>query len=350
MKLIYFLILILTISINVLSQTNVFYRLYDNDTLYDFGEGIIQLSDYNYLIIGVTYNDFVPSDAIILIKIDNKGDTIWSAKYDLCEQADNVSSVVELSDNSLLVCGTTKDVLGIKRDFFLFKTDNIGDTLWLKRYGGSDNDVAKKVIHTLDNGFLLCGWTNSNTNGYEDAYLVKTDSIGNQQWAKQYGGTNADVFNSVIQTADSGFVAVGYSYSYGTYNQIYLIKTDSEGNMQWYKTFAYEQGAGASDLKQTTDGGFIIAADFYVSATDQTDAYLLKTDNLGIKQWDKVYSLGNETEYFHTVYLSPTGYNLSGGTYDYSLTTPKPRGWFIKADSNGDTLWTKTYTYYGGNT
>ncbi|OFX24074.1 MAG: hypothetical protein A2033_05420, partial [Bacteroidetes bacterium GWA2_31_9] len=331
----------------IYSQTDVFYKLYDYNNQYDGTTSIIQTSDNYYVIAGGTYNDTIPSDALFIIKINYKGDTIWETIIDPNPQGDNASCVVESPSHNYIISGTTKDSAGIKADLFLMNVSHNGLINWFKRYGGTDNDYNEKVILTNDGGYLLAGSTLSNTNGYEDAYLVKTDSLGNQQWAKQYGGNNSDIFYSVIQMPDGNYLATGTSNSYDATISTYITKIDTAGNLIWYKTLSYGESSGALDFVQTTETDLYLVGNTYVGG--QSDAYLLKTDSAGNKIWDKTFSKGSDFDGFSRISLLSDGSFVCGGTTrDYSNL--KPRAWFVYFNENADSLWTKTYTYYGGNT
>src|SRR5207247_781050 len=108
------------------------------------------------------------------------------------------------------------------------KTDTIGDTLWTKTFGGIYDDEALFVNQTTDGGYIIAGWTSSfGAGGWDDVYLVRTDANGDSLWTKTYGGVNGDVAWSVQQTTDGGFIITGGTSSFGSGGyDVYLIKTD----------------------------------------------------------------------------------------------------------------------------
>jgi hypothetical protein len=123
-------------------------------------------------------------------------------------------------------------------DFWLVKTDSSGNKQWDKTFGGTDWDEAHSVQQTSDGGYILAGETNSYGAGSCDFWLVKTDSNGNKQWDKTFGGIDHDKAVSVQQTSDGGYILAGETYSYGAGSRdFWLVKTDSNGNKQWDKTF-----------------------------------------------------------------------------------------------------------------
>ena len=98
----------------------------------------------------------------------------------------------------------------------------LGPTSWNKTYGGTGDDRVPSVIQTSDKGYAMAGRTQSYGAGSDDFWLVKTDSSGNAQWNKTYGGTGGDIAWSVIQTNDGGYAIVGWNGA-----DAWLVKTDS---------------------------------------------------------------------------------------------------------------------------
>jgi ribosomal protein S11 len=150
-----------------------------------------------------------------------------------------------------------------------------------KTYGGTDEDVASFVQQTSDGGYIVAGFTTSFGTGY-DAFLINTDANGNIIWAKAYGGTS--YASSVQQTSDGGYIVAGSTYSSSTgSNDIFLIKTDAKGNIQWAKTYGETDtiNMGAYSVQQTSDGGYILAGTTISFGAGEGDIFLIKTDARG---------------------------------------------------------------------
>ncbi len=253
------------------------------------------------------------------------------------------NSVIQTPDsNFLLMCSTRNFGSGME-DLYIIKTDQHGDTLWTKTYGGSVGDEEGcNIQQTIDGGFIMSGITESFGAGSIDMFLVKIDSIGNVQWATTYGGPNIDFCTGVQQCFDGGFIVSGYTTSFGTAGgatDIYLIKTDVWGDTVWTRTYGNNAvNDYAYNVKQTADSGFIVTGSTVVSGN--TDMYLIKTDTAGNIQWSKTYG-GAMDDVAYSVIQTPDGYCIGGSTSSFGAGGMD--AYVIKTDFNGDTLWSKTF-------
>ncbi|PCJ88411.1 MAG: hypothetical protein COA57_03285 [Flavobacteriales bacterium] len=227
--------------------------------------------------------------------------------------------------------------------FFIFHfTSYSQDTTFIYTYGGAGHDHGRDVKQTYDGGFIITGSTSSFGNGSSDVYLLKIDSIGNYQWSKAIGGTNIDWGMAVQQTADSGYIVAGYTNSFGAGGyDVYVLKTDSVGNLEWQQTYGGSDWDFAYSLEKTTDGGYIIAGETYSYGNGNNDVYLLKIDSIGDTVWTKTYG-GFAEDFAKSV--KPTydgGYIITGGTG--SMGAGETDVYLIKTDASGDTVWTRAY-------
>jgi len=233
---------------------------------------------------GFIFAGQVDLDALIM-KLDANGNLLWSHGFD-AGSFEEALSLQKTSDGGYCLAGYT-DTNG-----YLLKTDADGNLLWTKSYDlNGPNDEAFSVQQCADGGYIISGETGNLVTSTYDIYLLKTDNNGNIVWSKRYGSTGWNVPQTVLQTNDQGFLVIGTKYYDTDNSDIWLIKTDLNGNLAWSKTFG---GAGKefsfrnASGEQTSDGGYIIGG-CSSSFGESFDLYLIKTDangNSGCNQND----------------------------------------------------------------
>ena len=178
---------------------------------------------------------------------------------------DQAYSVVQTSDMGFAIAVETTSFGVGGWDFMLVKTDMNGNLQWNKTYGGAGTDYVNSIISTTDGGYLMVGQTNSWGAGGYDLDVIKTDSLGNMQWNKTYGGAGNDKAYGAIRTNDGGYAITGNTDSYGAgLVDYWLVKLDSSGIMQWNKTYGGTNGDAAFSLVQTSDGGYAVTGGNYL--------------------------------------------------------------------------------------
>ncbi len=146
------------------------------------------------------------------------------------------------------------------------------NTLWTKTFGGSDDDYARCVQQTSDRGYIIAGSTHSFGAGLSNVYLIKTDTDGDTLWTRIFGGNYCDFGSSVQQTTDGGYIIVGDTFSFGAGDMdVYLVKTNADGNEIWTRTYGGSGRDAGNDVQQTHDGGYIIVAETWSYGAGEED-------------------------------------------------------------------------------
>ena len=214
--------------------------------------------------------------------------------------------------------------------------------LWTRTFGGDGYDYGLSVQQTSDGGYIIAGNFESSSTKVDQVYLVKTNTDGGKEWAKTYGGNGVDTGLSVQQTSDGGYIIAGIFDSSSTKNkQVYLIKTNANGGKLWAKTYGGDGDDSGRSVQQTADGGYIIAGTFDSSGTKNKQVYLVKTNANGGKLWAKTYG-GDSDDYGYSVQQTSDGGYIIAGSFESSGTKNK-QVYLVKTNANGVKEWAKTY-------
>ncbi len=222
---------------------------------------------------------------------------------------------------------------------------------WQKTFGGSGDDEGYSVQQTSDGGYIITGYTASYGAGDMDVYLIKTDSNGDCIWAQTFGGSGNDRGYSVQQTSDGGYIITGATNSFGTIAPVYLIKTDASGDCVWTQAQTFEFGGSNSkyitgySVRQTSDGGYAIAGTA-INNNSWVKEFLIKTDADGNSVWSQTYGYATDRGYSMQL-TNDGGYIITGSTNSLGFGVPEYNHVvLIKTDANGNQ---QSYTHFGGN-
>jgi len=306
----------------------------------DGGYYVMQTIEGGYALAGF-YTISGNNHDFYFVKTDGSGTVQWSKTYGGIG-IDDAYCIIETNDGGYALAGFTNSSGAGNYDGWLVKTDSGGIMQWNKTYGGATADDLYTVIQTPDNGYVLCGYTTSFGAGPADGRLIKVDSAGNLLWSQTYGGAGVDDIVSMVKTSDGGYALVGYTRSFdagGT--DFLLVKVDSEGALQWNKTYGGTADDSAHSVVQTSDGGYALAGFTSSYGSGDRDFWLVKVDSQGNMQWNKTFG-GSGTE--NAVSLAKTSdgeYVLAGSTTSYGAGNSDV--WVVKADSSGTLVWSQTF-------
>jgi len=245
----------------------------------DLAEWIEITKDQGYIICGMANNEVTHAD-IYLVKTDASGQMTWDKTIDMGKKEHGLC-IRQTKDEGYIISGYQEDLITNKDDIILVKTNGTGDTSWTKTFGSAFDDMGFGVCQTEDEGYVIAGYTFINDFNSQ-VYLIKTNSNGTQEWAKSYGGNNLDVGYSLYQTDDNGFIICGSECSFGYgYDDVYLIKTNSGGDTLWTRHFGGSEIDVGLSVMQTYDNGYIICGYTASMGAGEDDVYLIKTDANG---------------------------------------------------------------------
>jgi hypothetical protein len=269
---------------------------------------VIQQIGDGYIVLGTTFSeDFRRGYDLLLYKIDSRGNEQWSKIFDAgFNTTEEPVSLKETKDGGFIILGWVENLPPqppsvLQRDLLLIKTDKNGNIGWLKIIGGAQyDDVGYSIEQTFDDGFIVVGVKYLNQDRYGDGesrvFLLKLDKRGDKQWSKTFGGTNIaegkalhpESAYAVKETAD-GYILAGNTVSFGSGgSDVYLIKTDSDGNEEWSYTYGGpndEQGQNVI----ITRGGYIVMAFSYkldeIYGSTNKATYIFRIDKNGKLEW-----------------------------------------------------------------
>ncbi len=250
--------------------------------------------------------------------------------------------IQETTDLGLIAVGYNGSHPHDIKDVYLVRLDVDGDTLWTKTYGGAEDDYGCAVQQTADLGFIITGYTNS-FGGQNDVYLIKTDPDGVVEWVRVYGGSEDDYGYDVHQTADLGYIVVGQTFSFGIGGgDGYLIRTDANGDTLWTKTFGGAFADAAQSVDVTSDQGYIITGSTNSFGAGNSDVFLIRTDINGDTLWTKTFGGTYDDVGNSVLETADLGFFIAG--YTYSVTGGEDSDiYLLSTDSNGDINWEQTY-------
>ena len=323
---------------NDMSSESIFFRTNIREDTLIIIEGIYEGNEMYYQI------EIVDEDSLyVRSNITYGSSPLISFRKDFGGIGNDIGySVKQTADGGLIIVGSTDSWGNGETDIWLIKTNNEGIKEWDKTFGGGEGDWGTSVQQTADNGFIILGHTLSFGNGYYDIFMIKTDSEGNEIWVKTFGGNEEDFGYSVIQTSDGGYILVGFTVSFGSGNKdVWIIKTDSQGNEEWNKTYGGSEREIGFAVEQTSDDGFIITGLTETNTFGLYDILLIKTDINGENIWEKNIGNGNYEVGSSVKQTQDGGFIITGYTISYGNGARDI--WLVKTDPVGEIEWDRTF-------
>ena len=245
----------------------------DNELGYD----LIFLPDSGFIIAGTTESYGAGAKDIYIIRTDKHGDSLWTRTFGDAN-GQEAKGIEKQNDSVYIVAGLWGNDNTNSTDPFAMKINLNGDTSDFHFYGDNHQNTGQSLCKTSDGGYAIAGWSTVDYGGTysPDGVIYKTDSNLNLQWTKYYGTIyNEDIFD-IQSTYDNGFILAGYSKRPGRGEDVYIVRTDSIGDTLWTKTLGGAYDERAYSVVQTPDSGFAIVGYTYSFGAGGSDAFFLK--------------------------------------------------------------------------
>ncbi len=266
-------------------------------------------------------------------------DFMWEKTFG-GDGADYGRAIIETSDGDIVIAGRIDLPWPSDPDVYLVKVKSNGEVIWEKNLGSNTKHVeAYDVVEAADGGYVMAGVYEPGASS--QLYLMKTDKDGVMQWEKTYGGLASEVGYSIANTDDGGYIITGYTTSYGDSLDVYLVKTDSQGDLLWERAYTRdgENDKGHSVI-QSDDGDYMVFGQVYVTGWGW-DYYLVNVEPNGDEAWRKVYGNIRADAGYSIAQTGDGGYLLAGYTFQ-----DDPAGgdaYLVKVDDGGNVLWEEIY-------
>lgn len=278
----------------------------------DLVTGVVQSFDGGVVLCGYTIASSFGDNDIFITKLDDSGRVVWSNLYGGSGN-DQATSIAKTSDG-FIIAGHTTSFAATGFNPFTLKIDNSGAVQWSKYYPWWNEDYAGSIIQTSDAGYIMTGYSNSQTIGGHDVYALKLDASGSIMWVRFYGGTANDFGNAIQETGDQGYIIGGSTFSFGNLGDGYVIKIFGDGGHNWSKTYG---GIGPDNIKdlQKSSNGYIACGSTISFGLIVTDAYVLNFDNNGFLYWSRTFgSNGNGETILNSIMQTSDGGFAAGGS------------------------------------
>ncbi len=312
-------------------------------------QALRRCEDGGYVVLGNLRVGIV--DAIYVVKTDSAGHIQWTRTYGgLRIEPHDIQAV---SDSGYIIAGTQREADSTFDRAYLLRIGEQGDSLWSGTFGDKPCG-ARAVQPTVDGGYIVAGWMESTAAWNGDLLLAKLDVRGQLSWLRTYGSDGDEWASAVRVTADGGYVAAGGARpKHSRQDQMYVVKTDEQGVLQWSQAFAGDESQRADDVLETTQG-YVLGGVQWYSSPEVGKFALAMTDPEGQRLWQRTYSR-TFTSYDHTV-LRAAGSGVMAAAYRFSLGTTPRDLCLIRVDDAGEMRWRRLYSgsgevvegWYGG--
>ncbi len=325
---------IIAVSSQLFGQTT-FQKTYTLDG-FDIARSFAPTADGGFCATGSCLRIGDSHDQIYFLRTDSNSNILASNSYGSAHEYRPGNCIKQCSDGGFIIAGSNQDFGTGSYYVFLMRTNPIGQISWFKLFKDVYNDQGYSVTQTTDSGFIVVGSSFNSSTFNSNIYIIRTDNNGDSLWTKIIDASSDSYGYSVHQTFDGGFIIAGQINSYAS-----LLKISSSGTILWAKSFINYLGGNGYCVQQTSDSGFIMTGYLQDSATYNPKFFLVRTNYAGDTLWTKKFG-GSADEMANSVsQTSDNGFIVAGFTTSFGVMDKD--FYLIRTNSIGDTLWTKTY-------
>jgi len=310
-------------------QEKIFFKKTFGGKKRDIGVSVIKESDSSYVLLANTESKGEGKKNAWLIKTDNYGNTTWDGTFGGDSKYD-ATSFITTSDGGYLIAGKENQKLN------LIKIDEDGEEEWNEKYGNTD-DATTSLVEIDDNNYIIVYNTTVKNKKY--SRILRIDESGKKKWEKAIDKKSENAVSSIIVNDEGDYLITGKIFSKDN-SDILVVKLDENGKQIWKKTFGGKKDDFSNSIIATNDGDYIITAVTSSKGKGKTDAWIIKVDSEGNKVWDKTYG-GKKNDALYSCVETDEGYVFAGETTKKQLDA-----WILSIDTDGEKMWSKTY---GGN-
>ncbi|MCX6290226.1 MAG: T9SS type A sorting domain-containing protein [Bacteroidetes bacterium] len=319
-----------------------FQILYGDTTHFEIKKIIQDTTGYSFIGSVMVTGD---SSDIILGTVDSLGTPLMFVKYSTL-QHDFGYDYFKTPDQGYLICGTTygSPLDPDFNDMILIKTDQLGFIQWSNVFGRSGNDEAYSVTQSFDGSYILSGHTNDDGINNNRGFILKVDVAGNPVWQNSTGILGNSRFHCGIATSDSGYIAAGSTIYPGSSGDLFVVRFDTAGQVRWSKRYGAAGFQEGNSIVQTADSGYMIVGRSSTgNALNSSDLLVVKLDTAGNVQWAKTYNHLFEDVATDVKPLSNGHYAITGHSNATDTIIPVRLVDFIEIDSAGDVIHASMY-------
>ncbi|MGD2295780.1 MAG: hypothetical protein PVF22_08080, partial [Candidatus Aminicenantes bacterium] len=286
----------------------------DNEEVYEVQE----TSDGGFIVVGYTNSSGAGRSDSLILKLTAEGDIEW--QYTFGRSGDDWANSVQQTSDGGYVVGGSSDAFGNgELVYWVLKLTPDGNVDWQYAYSTGVNCYLRSIQETSDEGYIVAGHMSPSVVGGYDLLILKLDSIGQIIWQRYYGGVQDDWANSIQETEDGGYFVAGYTGSFGAGGwDIWALKLDSVGDIEWQRTYGRGQDDWGTSAQQTSDGGYVVAGYTDSFGAGFSDFWVVKLSSLGLIEWQTPYGGTGDEAAFSVSQTDDTGFVVAGTTGSYT--------------------------------